>query len=343
MKKRKHILTFILVLFMIGGTALAEEGDASRYYDFLKGVDIEGFSFDTRDSGDYSYNSSGWYSDEEEEDSDPSESGWSTYKIFVLIDKLVGGNPYLLYVYILAFVGLLLYKLEQPAPVKSRKVKSVPEYKPRKHSEPLNPPPDTDILKSKKRRDRINASSIDALKQIDPAFSEAAIEALVKEWVAIIEKAKCSGDLDSCRSIIPEELYNTQLSRQKMLKKSRWVVQTKDLSITDFTVASWKIDGDKEYLDVWFTENKCTYTVSRDNPFTIISGDRNMIYSYERCWQLVREAGNYAVNTALEGQKCPNCGANVNVAGTGRCEYCGSVLFTQRPDWILNKTGLLAT
>lgn len=314
MKKKQFLLALVLVLCLVGVTAFALGDD----------VDFGGSDWGGSDWGGSDWGSSDWDSDWGDSSWDSGGSGGGG--VFNL-----GISPlFLVVAYLIVRIVLLPSK-------KNNRRRSSYTPRPSSSSRPSNRPTSTPGATK-----RVDTSSIASLKKKDPGFSEADIEAKVKNWVMKFEAAWCSGSMDSCRPFISDGLYNSYVSQLDMMKQNGEASRTEDLAVTQCVVESWNTDGDKEYLNVWLSEKKRTYKVSLDNPSKVIKGNRNITYNLEYRWQLMRSAGSISDDAGLRVQECPNCGAQTSINQSGKCEYCGSTLHTESFDWVLNKADKLA-
>lgn len=184
-------------------------------------------------------------------------------------------------------------------------------------------------------------ASLEELRRVDPKFSEADIEAKVKNWVVMFETSWGDGDMTPCKDFIGEGLFNTYQGQLAMMRQNGERSRTEDLAVMNCSVESWWQDGHKEYLNVWLREKKRTYKVDLNNPGRVIKGDRNTVYHLDYRWQLVRAAGGTTENAGIKVRECPNCGAQNDITESGTCRYCGSAVVADNFAWVLNKVDKL--
>lgn len=184
-------------------------------------------------------------------------------------------------------------------------------------------------------------ASIRRLKQQDPGFSEADIEAKVKNWVIMFENAWCDGDMTPVRPFVSDGLYNSYQQQLSLMKQNKEKSCSEDLAVLNCQAARWRQDGDKEYLDMYLKVKKRTYKVHVNDPDTVLKGDKDTTYHLDYIWQLMRSAGSVTQNAGVRVQECPNCGAQTSVNQSGKCQYCGSTLVAENFDWVLNKVDKL--
>lgn len=189
---------------------------------------------------------------------------------------------------------------------------------------------------------RVDEQSLRKLKESDPKFSAADIEAKVKTWYMMFETAWCDGDMTPCRPFISDGLFNTYQKQLEMMKKNNEAARSEDIAVIACNLEKWTVDGDKEYLDVWMRVKTKTYKVDINNPDRVIKGDKQTTYHLDYRWQLMRSAGSLSDNAGIRIAECPNCGAQTSINQSGKCEYCGSTLSAESFDWVLNKVDKIA-
>lgn len=180
--------------------------------------------------------------------------------------------------------------------------------------------------------------SLRNLQRQDPRFSQADIEAKVKNWAIMFEEAWCRGDMLPCRPFLSDSLYHDYQRQLDMMKGRGELNHTEDLAVTQCKVNTWRKDGDREYLDVSLKVKKRSYTVSRNNPSNVVRGNRDTVYQINTLWQLMRSAGSQTRNAGIRVEECPNCGAQTSLNQSGQCSYCRSTISAESFDWVLNKT-----
>lgn len=184
--------------------------------------------------------------------------------------------------------------------------------------------------------------SLRQLQQQDPRFSQADIEAKVKNWVMMFEQSWCNGDMLPCRPFLSDSLYHDYQRQLDAMKQRGELNRTEDLAVTACKVNTWRRDGDREYLDINLKVKKRSYTISRNDPSRVLRGNRDSVYQLNTIWQLMRSAGSQTQNAGIRVEECPNCGAQTSLNQSGQCSYCRSTISAESFDWVLNKTDKLS-
>jgi len=69
----------------------------------------------------------------------------------------------------------------------------------------------------------------------------------------------------------------------------------------------------------------------------LIRGSKD-IHGFTEHWTFLRTIGvKTNADKQLKDNKCPNCGAALQVNATGKCDYCGAVVTSGQYDWVLSE------
>lgn len=176
---------------------------------------------------------------------------------------------------------------------------------------------------------------------LDPSFSPEAFKSTVSELYVSLQKGWQEKDISSFRPNMTDAFY-AQMERE--LDKYRTKKQTnciEKISVFCTEILGWRQDGGKDMIIVQLRTYIIDY-VKDDVTGALIRGNKtsrkNMVYE----WTMIRTSGMKTEDSSVAIEvTCPKCGAKVMVNQTAKCEFCGTLLTSDRFNWALsNITGL---
>ena len=175
------------------------------------------------------------------------------------------------------------------------------------------------------------------IKEHDPNFSADELIAYVKQLYVDIQLAWCKRDMESLRPVLHENLYNTTVNQIKE-KIAQGVIYHYESIVVDTAYLTSLTHDDKfEYVSLYVSARMYDWQED-ENTHQILRGDKTTRWTLKYKMKLMRplEATHTGtINT--DSPKCPSCGAPLEVGATSKCEYCGSIVRTDKHTWILNE------
>lgn len=174
--------------------------------------------------------------------------------------------------------------------------------------------------------------------ETDSNFSKEEFLGFVKEVFIDIQDAWTNKKLEKIRTLETNELYN-QHNRQleEYIKKGRTNIVEK-ITIPNVELYSYSLDSQHEILAVELNAIMRDYVID-DKTQAVIESDPNKDWNMKYILTFVRTIGFKTQNSDSEitQTNCPNCGAPTMITNYGRCEYCGSVIESNKFGWVLNE------
>lgn len=171
----------------------------------------------------------------------------------------------------------------------------------------------------------------------DPDFSATDFRAYVSELYITLQEAWEAKDWKTIRPFESNSLF---LMHQKQLQEYIDHRKTNHLDMQDVrevTIADYVVSATQEIMTVRVNAC-CVDYITSDRSGRVISGNKETLHERSYCFEFIRAKGVKTVaNQALMSVKCPNCGAPLNIADNGECEYCHSVVTNGKYGWLLNK------
>lgn len=146
-----------------------------------------------------------------------------------------------------------------------------------------------------------------------------------------IQTAWMNFDTDTIRKLTTDEIYNMYSSQLETLK-----LKKQKNVMTDITLDEVKIIDIKEQNNIITTSVylrvKCYDYVIKEATNEVVRGREKDKIVIEYVLSFVKSS----VNNNKE-EKCPNCGAKVEINSSSTCPYCDSVLVKDASDYVMSK------
>ncbi len=138
-------------------------------------------------------------------------------------------------------------------------------------------------------------------------------------------------DTDTIRKLTTDEIYNMYSSQLETLKLKKQKNIMKDISLLDIKIIDIQKENDVITLSVYMKVRCYDYVIKEETSEVVRGNDKNMII-IEYVISFVKSASN---DKKIE--KCPNCGAPVDIVSSAICPYCDSVLVKTSSDYVMSK------
>lgn len=177
--------------------------------------------------------------------------------------------------------------------------------------------------------------SVSALKEKDPAFSEAEVSEMISNLYVRLQNAWTAKDLSPVRPYLTDALY-AQLDRQlDTYRQSGQTNIVERIAVLGVEIRGYKENSETQAIYATVSTRITDYVV-RDSDGEITRGSRTAekFMTYE--WELIRSQGSLTRKPEDRVvHNCPNCGAPLDINRTAKCEYCGSIVTVKDFDWAL--------
>lgn len=172
----------------------------------------------------------------------------------------------------------------------------------------------------------------DKLKEIMPGYTVMQLKEMVYNKFVNIQNAWMEFDYDKLRELCTDELYNTYVSQLNVLKvkKGKNIMSdfvTKFSYITDVVIEN-NLYVVKAILRIEFYD----YVIDTTNN-KVTRGTKNTKITNTYNLEFVKSVKD----NKSKIDKCPNCGAKIDVVTSAECEYCGSTIVKDASDFVLSK------
>lgn len=178
-----------------------------------------------------------------------------------------------------------------------------------------------------------NYKEIDEEKitSIDPSINISEFRIKAFNIYRDIQTSWMNFDTDTIRKLTTDEIYNMYSSQLETLKLKKQKNIMSDIKLEEAKVIDIRKEDDVITLNVYMRVNCYDYVINEATSKVVRGTDRNKI-SIEYILSFVKSASN---DKSIE--KCPNCGAPVDIVSSAKCPYCDSTLVKDASDYVLSK------
>ncbi len=197
-------------------------------------------------------------------------------------------------------------------------------------------------LKSRKANSKVNNKNninennynevfIDTIKSVDPDLNIADFKAKAFKIYRDIQYAWSNFDTDTIRNLTTDELYNMYLSQLETLKLKMQQNIMSEIELEDIKIIGITNENNVINLSVYL-KVKCYDYVIEQNTKNVVRGTdkKKAIIEYELSF--IKSSVDHKTI-----EKCPNCGAPVDINASATCPYCDSILVKDSSTYVLSK------
>ena len=170
----------------------------------------------------------------------------------------------------------------------------------------------------------------------DPNFITEGFLGWSKEIFITLQTAWAQRDWEKIRTLEKEELFeqhNTQL--QEYIRLGRINV-IDEIKVLDAYLHKLVIDENFEHLIVSLRATMLDYIMDEKTKKAIMGNKKSYFDTIYMLTFTRRKGVKTNIVNGFVANVCPHCGATVNSASSGKCEYCGSIIHTDEFNWVLS-------
>ncbi len=173
--------------------------------------------------------------------------------------------------------------------------------------------------------------SFSQIEAIDKDFDIAKFKEQAFNIYKDIQYAWSNFEYDKIRKLTTDELYNMYTSQLKVLKAKKQRNIMSDIDVLDVKIIGIKEENKVITVQVYLCVSCYDYVILESDNKTVRGTDKNKVkIEYELAFIKAKDD-----NKNIE--KCPNCGASVDINASATCPYCDSTLVKVASDYVLSK------
>ena len=173
-----------------------------------------------------------------------------------------------------------------------------------------------------------------AIRAKDPLFDKDAFLGQVQRTFFLVEQAWTERDSDMSRQVMADGLWQQHRFQIESYRSGGKRNVLDGLTVESLTVLAVHTDANYDTVTVRILAMSTDFDV--DDSGHVVRGKRGLQQQWAEDWTFQRAAG--ATTPKAGGtltDKCPNCGAPLQLDFTGVCHYCKALVSTGAYDWVL--------
>ncbi|MGM9876493.1 MAG: TIM44-like domain-containing protein [Bacilli bacterium] len=201
------------------------------------------------------------------------------------------------------------------------------------------------IIKSKNNRNGGNGGSsnitnsvgnykdidIEKIHSIDKDLNINEFKTKVFKTYKELQTAWMNFDTETIRKLTTDEIYNMYSSQLETLKLKKQKNIMKDIELIDVKIIDIYKENDVITIDTYLNV-RCYDYVIKETTGEVVRGKDNAKINIKYKLSFVKSASNNK-----KEEKCPNCGAPVDIVSSATCPYCDSTLVKDAGDYVMSK------
>lgn len=145
-----------------------------------------------------------------------------------------------------------------------------------------------------------------------------------------IEEAWMNFKLENVRDIMTDEMFNMYESQLTSMEMKGEQNIMKDFKLLNSAITNTSIQNDMLQVTTRYVIEFYDYIIKKDTK-QVVRGNSN------RKMRMVYEMTFIEKLEKTKLDKCPNCGAPININSAGICEYCNSKIVDDNTEWVMSK------
>ena len=175
------------------------------------------------------------------------------------------------------------------------------------------------------------------VKAVDPLFNKEEFISWSKTLFVKLQEAWTERNWETIRTFETNELFEQHKRQLQGYIDNKQINVMERICVKSARLGEFTQTADKDILTVVLSSKMIGYIINEDTK-AVIKGDKNTERHSVYKLTFVRAKGikTQEATGKVKTTNCPNCGAPTSITSSGRCEYCGSVITTDKHDWALS-------
>lgn len=165
----------------------------------------------------------------------------------------------------------------------------------------------------------------------DEDFSESKFITYVNNVFIQIYTALMTKEIENIKHFVTENVYQILEDKVAELKSQGLIQMYDELNVASTDILSYQIENNQMMIQVRILSRYLDYIVDEDGNY--IRGNNESRVSKNNELTFIKKINFQKAGTV---NKCPGCGASIDVNKTGLCPYCGTTYNQEDKNWILS-------
>ena len=165
----------------------------------------------------------------------------------------------------------------------------------------------------------------------DKDFSESKFITYVNNVFIQIYTALMTKEIENIQHFVTDDVYRQLKQKVDILNQKGLIQMYDELNVAQTDILHYQIEDHQMIIQVMILSRYLDYLVDLEGNY--VSGNRDFRVSRNHYLTFTKKIDFQTVGTV---NKCPGCGASIDVNASGICPYCGTVYNQEDKNWILS-------
>lgn len=165
----------------------------------------------------------------------------------------------------------------------------------------------------------------------DKDFSESKFITYVNNVFIQIYTALMTKEIENIQHFVTDDVYRQLKQKVDILNQKGLIQMYDELNVAQTDILHYQIEDNQMIIQVMILSRYLDYLVDLEGNY--VSGNQDSRVSRNYYLTFTKKIDFQTVGTV---NKCPGCGASIDVNASGICPYCGTVYNQEDKSWILS-------
>jgi predicted lipid-binding transport protein (Tim44 family) len=181
------------------------------------------------------------------------------------------------------------------------------------------------------------ASGLAAVHAHDPGFDEDAFLATAERCFFAVEEAWSQQRPELSQPVMAEEAWQRQKTEMGSYRSAGRRNVLENLTVAKATILAAESEDGRDQVTVRFRAASANYDIDAASG-RVVRGNHQMAF-WEQDWVFQRSSQATTDGGSGQGQRCPNCGAPLDVDIAGVCKNCKASVSGGDANWMVLRAG----
>lgn len=169
----------------------------------------------------------------------------------------------------------------------------------------------------------------------DKDFSESKFITYVNNVFIQIYTSLMTKEIENIKHFVTDDVYGQLKQKVDILNQKGLIQMYDELNVAKTDILHYQVEDNQMIIQVMILSRYLDYLIDLDGNY--VSGNRDSRVSRNNYLTFMKKIDFQIVGTV---NKCPGCGASIDVNASGICPYCGTVYNQEDKNWILSSMNL---
>lgn len=169
----------------------------------------------------------------------------------------------------------------------------------------------------------------------DKDFSESKFITYVNNVFIQIYTSLMTKEIENIKHFVTDDVYGQLKQKVDILNQKGLIQMYDELNVAKTDILHYQVEDNQMIIQVMILSRYLDYLIDLEGNY--VSGNRDSRVSRNNYLTFMKKIDFQIVGTV---NKCPGCGASIDVNASGICPYCGTVYNQEDKNWILSSMNL---